>query len=641
MGEDPRDGGDGRTGAADRSRPPTDRDGADAERARRARAAAGADLEHHYEILERIARGAPLSETLHAICRYIETELPGTWCSVQLMSAEGTLRLTAAPSVPAAMARALDGLVPAEGAGACGTAAHRGTAVVVEDTEGHPLIGPYADLVTAHGVRSIWSQPLQDVSGNVTGTFAVYRREPHRPDEEEVRRVTAFGHLAGLAVERHRSEQALAAAAQIDPLTGLPNRAQFLDRLRQAVNEPLDVAVMFLDLDRFKWINDGQGHPVGDDVLVEVAHRLREVLRSQDVVARFGGDEFTVLMRGATREQAVQVAERISETFHAPFVVTGGAEYFLSASIGIAFGEPGLEAFDLVRNADAAMYAAKEAGRSRWALFDETLRDRALTRISLESDLRRAVERGEIELRFQPVVDLHTNQWTSVEALVRWAHPTRGTVLPHDFIPLAEETGLIVPLGVHVLELVVEQAAAWAAAGIDLPIAANVSILQLADSAVTDALGALLAARGVDPSRLIIEVTETSVMERLDSVQNVLADLAGIGVLVAVDDFGTGYSSIARMSELPVQGVKIDRVFTRNLGTDAHAQRVLGAITDLAHALDLYVVAEGVETADALRLVRTEGCDQAQGFLLAHPQPAEVITELLRTPPALSALAVP
>ncbi len=605
----------------------------------RSRAADGADLDRHYEILERIARGAPLEETLRSICLHLESELPGTWCSVQLVGSDGALHHAAAPSLPPLFVEALEGLEPGEGVGACGTAAHRVETVVVEDVRTDALAAPFLALAERHQIRSVWSQPLVDANGAVTGTFAVYRRVPHRPDEEEVRRVVAFGHLAGLAIERHRNEQALAAAAQIDPLTGLPNRAQFLDRLRQAMQDNADVAVMFLDLDRFKWINDGQGHPVGDGVLIEVAHRIRQVLRGNDVVARFGGDEFTVLMRGASRDHVELVAERISAAFGEPFILAGGAEYYLTASIGIAFGEPGLEAFDLVRNADAAMYAAKEGGRDRYALFDETLRDRALTRITLESDLRRAVERDELALCFQPVVDLHTNQWTSVEALVRWVHPERGTVLPDDFIPLAEETGLIVPLGIHVLELVIDQAAAWAAEGIDLPIAANVSIVQLADSAVAEALAGLLRRHGVDPARIIIEVTETSVMERLDSVQNVLADLAGIGVLVAVDDFGTGYSSIARMSELPVQGVKIDRVFTKHLGSDPHARRVLGAITDLAHALDLYVVAEGVETEEALRYVRSEGCDQAQGFLLAHPQSAEVITELLRRPPQLNEAA--
>jgi len=600
-------------------------------------AASEAELARHHGILERIAVGAPLPETLEAICRLVEADFPGTRCSVLLVDDDGrSLHHAAGPSLPAAYLERLDGLEVADGQAACGTAAARDAAVVIEDTLTDPLTADFRDAAVAHDLRAVWSQPLRLASGDVTGCFAVYRAEPHRPDADEVRRVTALGHLAALAVERDRNVQALTTAAQVDGLTGLPNRAQFLDELRDAIREEAGrVAVLFLDLDRFKWINDSHGHPVGDGILAEVGHRLRADLRGGDLLARFGGDEFTILVRTDQPDLAERVAERVASAFHRPFLLPNGAESYLSASVGIAFAEPGAEAADVVRNADAAMYAAKEEGRARHATFDVGLRARAVERVSLETDLRHAIDRDEMVLHLQPVADLRRSTWIAVEALVRWEHPERGVIRPDAFIPLAEETGLIVPLGARVLEHAAALARRWADAGIDLPIAVNVSIVQLADASFPDVVAAALARHGATPRRLLVEVTETSVMEHLDSVHAVLDRLDGAGVRIAVDDFGTGYSSIARMRDLPVRAVKIDRALTLGLGQDPRAARVLGAITDLAHALELQVVAEGVETPGELAVVREQGCDHAQGYLLAKPASAAAMEAVLRAAPPI------
>ncbi|MGV3758581.1 MAG: putative bifunctional diguanylate cyclase/phosphodiesterase [Actinomycetota bacterium] len=611
--------------------------------AERRQSASEAELARHHRILEAIAAGAPLLDTLVDVCRLVETDFPGTRCSVLLLDADGTsLHHVAGPSLPSEYLARLDGLPVAEGSAACGTAAARNQTVIVEDTLADPLTAAFEDAARTYDLRSVWSQPLRLATGEVAGCFAVYRSVTHRPDDEELHRVTGVGHLAALAIERGKAVEALTTAAQVDALTGLPNRNQLLAELQRAIDTGAPgVAVLFLDLDRFKWINDSQGHPVGDGILAEVGRRLSGELRDSDLLARFGGDEFTILLRTTSPDQAERVAERVAAAFQRPFLLPNGAESYLSASVGIAFAEPGAQASEVVRNADAAMYAAKEAGRARHALYDAQLRERAVERVSLETQLRHAIERAELVLHYQPLADLHTDEWRGVESLVRWEHPERGLVTPDQFIPLAEETGLIVPLGAALLDQAAAQARRWADIGFGLPVGVNTSIVQLADAAFPDLVGAALARHRLDPSLLVIEVTETSVMEHLDAVHTVLERIAALGVRITVDDFGTGYSSIARMRDLPVVSVKVDRAFTRDLGADPKAATVLSAITDLAHALDLAVVAEGVETAAALDVVRAQGCDVAQGYLLARPAPAGSIEQLLRSPPPTRAGAAP
>jgi len=609
----------------------------DRKEAELAQLAVETELARHREILERIALGAPLDETLEAICRHVEADFPGARCSFLLVDPSGTcLHHAVAPSLPQACIEQLDGLPIGEGQAACGTAAARNAPVIVADTLTDPLTADYRDLALAFDLRAVWSHPVRLASGEVAGTFAVYRHAVHHPDDEEIRRVTGLGHLAGLAVERHRNEEALAAAALVDPLTQLPNRAQFLERLDRAIAESRHgVAVLFLDLDRFKLINDSQGHPMGDGVLEVVGERLRKVLREGDLLARFGGDEFTVLVRTDQRAQAELVADRLREALQRPFHLPDGTELYLSASIGIAFAEPGATAADVIRNADAAMYAAKEGGRGRHAIFDVGLRDRAIERVSLETQLRHALDREELLLHFQPVADLVRHRWSAVEALVRWRHPERGLVPPDQFIPLAEETGVIVRLGAQVLELAVAQAARWRSQGLAIPVAINVSILQLTDADFPTLVDEALQRHGVAPRSLFVEVTETSVMEHLDAAHTVLTSLHELGVPIGIDDFGTGYSSIARMRDLPVAAAKIDRAFTGALDAAPSAVALLRAITDLAHSLDLAVIAEGIESARALALVRDAGCEHAQGYFLARPASAEAVEPLLRAgPPA-------
>ena len=589
-------------------------------------------LVSHRQILERIARGERIAATLDALCRDVEERSPGARCSILTVgSTAAVLRHAAAPSLPSSFRDAIDGLPIDDNAGACGRAASRRQDVIVVDTLADTLTAGFVTLAEDHGLRAVWSHPLISAGGELLGTFAVYREHPHTPDPDERDAVAAAGSIAALAIERAASEAALTAAARRDPLTGLPNRSTFLDELTYRLSMPgRRTSVLFCDLDRFKWINDSLGHTAGDRVLVDVAWRLERALDAEHLLARFGGDEFTVLVEDADAKTLEEVAQKLVSAMDAPFLLEGG-EFFLSVSIGIATKEEeGADAVDLVRDADAAMYAAKDRGRGRHALFDRALRERAVARVTTETDLRRGLERDEFVMHYQPIVDMRTGRWAGVEALVRWHHPTRGIVGPDDFVPLAEETGLINPLGQLILGHVLADTASRSDDGLGY-VAVNMSPVQLADPFIVRDLATALERQGFDPSRLVIELTESAVMQQLDTALAAVTAMVELGVVVLIDDFGTGYSSIARLQELPVTGVKIDRSFSARLGEVDSADRLIAAIADLAHAIDLTVVAEGIETDVAAKRAADLGCDFGQGYLFARPAPIDELAPVTRS----------
>jgi diguanylate cyclase (GGDEF)-like protein/PAS domain S-box-containing protein len=434
--------------------------------------------------------------------------------------------------------------------------------------------------------------------------------------------------------DRKRMEAKLEHLARYDPLTDLPNRAVFSDRLRQVLSRRArraPVAVYFLDLDRFKRINDSLGHAAGDDVLREVAHRLRGVLRPEDTIARFGGDEFTILCEtvGGVLE-AVSIADRLQRPLRLP-LRAGGAELRLSASIGVALCEPG-EGFEgdrLIDDADAAMYRAKERGGARTELFDIGMRDSAVEALVIEQELQRAIEQGELRLFYQPSVDLSTGEVVGAEALVRWQHPTRGLLSPDKFLDVAEETGLIVPLGAWVVSEACRRLAGWHGRpeGADLRLSINLGARELTHpDAVTTVLGAVRRS-GIDPAALTIEVTESTAMADRDTGFRALRDLSGLGV--AIDDFGTGYSSLDQLRRMPVDVVKVDRSFVSRMSEDSTDCELVAAVIGMGRALKLTVVAEGIETEEQAASLREMGCGLGQGFLYARPLPAEEFDEIL------------
>jgi diguanylate cyclase (GGDEF)-like protein len=431
-------------------------------------------------------------------------------------------------------------------------------------------------------------------------------------------------HRQALQEQLEKEQARLTHQALHDPLTGLPNRVLFLERLAQAIEvvarRSIQSAVLFIDIDRFKTVNDMAGHAAGDQLLIGVARRLREMLRPGDTVARLGGDEFVVLCENLydPHKEAIAIADRICDSLSKPFGAVGN-ELFTSASVGIAFVRPGDDPHVLVSRADSAMYMAKQYGRSRWEIYHPDFDERTTRRAELINGLHRAVERKELVLHYQPVKDLGTGAVVAMEALVRWQHPNLGMVAPTEFIPLAEESGLIGDIGRWVLAEACTQCVAWRAEGYDtVDVAVNVSGRQLRDTDFAREVEQTLATSGLPATALSIEVTESVIVTEGSIGHEVLEELRRIGVRLAIDDFGIGYSSLSYLAKLPVHALKVDRTFIAGLGT-AQDGSIVSAMVDLAHKLGLQVVAEGVETEIELEQLRLANCDEAQGFLLGRP----------------------
>jgi diguanylate cyclase (GGDEF)-like protein/PAS domain S-box-containing protein len=481
-----------------------------------------------------------------------------------------------------------------------------------------------------------YPHPVTEQVRWVTGTFAPWR-------DEQGRVVGVAGSLQEIT-ERKRLEERLQHDALHDPLTGLPNRALFMDRLEQALERAKRrpdklFAVLFLDVDRFKAINDARGHAAGDELLRALAGRLQACLRGVDTVARLGGDEFAFLIEEVEGPaDATRAASRILADVAAPFNI-GGRDERATSSVGITLGPRHYEhAADMLRDADVAMYRAKAQGRGRQQVFDRSMQERAAHLLRLEADLRRALDRDELRLFYQPVVSLASGRIVSLEALARWAHPQRGLLVPEDFIPLADETGLIVPVGRWVLGQACRQIRTWRQARPteDVRVSVNVSARQFSHHGLVGDIEEALRESGAAPAALEVEVTEDALTEDRERAASVVDALSGLGVRIVLDRFGTGYSSLGALQRFPIQGVKIDRGFVQGLGDAAGQQRVVRSAIAMACGLDLDVVAQGVETAEQLESLRTLGCGAVQGLHLAPPQDADAATELLRAGPPLA-----
>ena len=471
----------------------------------------------------------------------------------------------------------------------------------------------------------------QDVSStiDVGGVVLEYHLSPLREEAG----VTGVLGVAIDVTERKRAEERLSHMALHDSLTGLPNRSLFLDRLDHAMarsrRDGSRCCVLFIDLDRFKRINDSLGHRAGDQILLETADRIAHALRADDSVARLGGDEFTVLCEGISGEdEALVIADKIAEEIGHLYELDDG-ELYITASIGVALADRESSPEQMLRDADAAMYRAKSRGRSRTELFDEVSRTHTVNRLALESALHGAVERNEFRLLYQPKVSLDTGRVAGFEALLRWQHPTRGLLAPDEFIGVAEDSGLIVPIGRWVLMEATRQGAEWSDGRAPQLMCVNLSARQFAQPDIVDVVAQALSTSGIDPPSLCLEITETVVMEQTHATVATLGELKKLGVRLAIDDFGTGYSSLGYLQRFRLDFLKVDRSFVDGLARDPEQTAIVDAIVKMAQALGLGVIAEGVETTEQLAALRALSCDMVQGYLFAHPEPPEAAGEWL------------
>jgi diguanylate cyclase (GGDEF)-like protein/PAS domain S-box-containing protein len=512
---------------------------------------------------------------------------------------------------------------------------------------------PFAFPIAQFGepARTALSVPILGRTGHVLGSLNIFdRRDGQDFTDDDQRLAEGIAHHAAVALERagltaelRRSQEQLKIQAFSDALTGLPNRPLFMDRLAHALalsrRRSGGVAVLFLDLDGFKLVNDSMGHAAGDELLIAIAERLSHSQRPEDTVSRFGGDEFAVLLENiASSAEALEVANRIIAEMCRPFRFRR-REIVITSSIGIAFnGDSGARARaeDLLREADIALYQAKASGKARAVVFDPSMSAQAIERLDLETSLRNAIDRGGLLVYYQPIVQLSTAKIVGAEALVRWQHPQRGLLEPDSFIPLAEETGLILPIGSWVLAQACEQARQWQSRrgdGAPLRISVNLSARQFEQPDLVEQVAAALKASGLRPECLELEITESTVIQNAEGTIAMIQALKDLGVRLAIDDFGTGYSSLSYLRRLSVDTLKIDRSFVVGLRRDHSTAAIIQAIISMAHALTIDVTAEGIETEDQLELVRILGCDFGQGYHLAKPMPGEQLSELMTAVP--------
>lgn len=576
-------------------------------------------------IMAALADEVPIAEIADRLCRRVEEIAPDVVCSLLHVDAAGLVHPLGGPSLPEDYSRALDGIAIGPNVGSCGTAAFYGEPVLATDLETDPRWQPYKAMPLAIGLRACWSTPVKSKDGRVIATFAFYYREPRGPSRWHRRIVDACVNLGAFAIERKEARAEIARLAYHDILTGLPNRAQ----LRHLITTAIDacptgghVALAFLDVDHFKDVNDTLGHAAGDELLIQLAQRLREQIGPEDILGRLGGDEFVVLLPHRDAESAGRVATGITEALAAPLRL-GSRPIQMSASIGISlYPDHATDIDTLMQQADAAMYMAKQAGRSTHRLFRAEMNGLAEQRLALIAALRRAIAEGALTLSYQPQIRSCDGAIHGVEALARWHDAALGDVSPAKFIPLAEECGLIEHIGLWSVREACRQMASWRRAGLNIPcVSVNLSPLNFRSVALAARLADVLAEYELPPAALMLEITEGTFMQDGAAALETMHAIRDLGVGLSVDDFGTGYSSLSRLAHLPIRELKIDRSFMRDIEKDAGALAIATAVVRVGQGLGMTVVAEGVETEGQRRTLAELGCDVVQGFLYAPALP--------------------
>ena len=579
----------------------------------------------YQNILEALIQDRPVPQILSMLCLEVEQLLRGVTMSILRVDEDGCLRHLAAPSLPDSYCRAIDGVPIGPCVGSCGTSAFLGKPVLVKDINTDPLWAEFCHLTAPLGFVSCWSTPIRARDDRVSGTFAFYSRQPLSETPFMAHLIDMCGRLCRLALEKRDDEAKIQYLAHNDVLTGLANRAFFQARLfeeaQRADRQSTSLALHMIDLDRFKEINDGLGHPAGDDILRVVADTLRSVAGDGDVVARLGGDEFVLLQvgireKGTAEARAQSLIEALDVAIQSQLLGTG---IRAGASLGFAVFPQDADDMDLVvRHADMALYQAKSDGKGVWRAFDMSMAQALHNRRTMEGDLREALANPEtcLSVAYQPQIRLSDNAVIGFEALARWNHPHLGDISPAQFIPVAEESGLVGPLGRWILESACRDAAAWP---LPLGLSVNLSAIQIFEDDLVEFVHELLIRTGLLAARLELEVTESVVIENTDRALYVLRRLKALGVRIAMDDFGTGYSSLSYLQIFPFDKIKIDRSFINAIDQGVQPRAIIRAVIGLAHAIDVPVIAEGVETQAQIDFLHDQGCDEMQGYFVGRP----------------------
>lgn len=587
-------------------------------------------------VLNRLSGGEPLGEVLNRVTDMVEHRDPTSRvCIMEFDQSDDALHPLIAPHLPVPVVGALIGLKVGEGEPAGGGSIHLGITQYTPNVAVDPAYSELAPVLAKHGIRACWSVPIRSVADStVLGSLDVYRPEVGNPNDADGRILVLAARLAAIAMDHDSRERELRHQALHDPLTDLPNRAMFSERL-EAAAEDGNVGVLFVDLDRFKLVNDTLGHEFGDEVLKVIGRRMEEVVDDPVLVARFGGDEFTVLVpKLSCREDLVAVGDRLLRSIAEPFDIRGH-RVVLDASAGAAYAtDPPEDPQALVRDADTALYHAKERGRGRVEVFDDRMREADAERVRIEGVLREAIAEGRIMAHFQPTIRVSDGRVVGAEALARCDGPNGTPLTPDRFIPVAEEVGLLAAVFEKVLTEACEMSVLWNEGRKDpFVVWVNLSPVQLGVPAVVDQVVRIFQATGADATRIGFEVTESGIIPDPQEAADFLQSLKALGVHIAIDDFGTGYSSLGYLQALPVDTVKLDRSFVIRAGDDRRSRAIVRSVVDLTRAMRLSCVAEGVETVEQLDVITDLGCELVQGFVYARPTSADRMTDWLSTRP--------
>jgi diguanylate cyclase (GGDEF)-like protein len=586
-----------------------------------------------YKALQMIASGEKLADVFRNIVDAVEALSVNSLCSIMFYEeSDNWLRNGYSHSFSDSFLKKIDRFPVGLHYASCGHAAFTKEIAIVSDIETDLSWSKWKEIPLAFQLRSCWSIPILSSKGELFGTFAIYHPDVRKPQSYEIELLKVFSYLTGLAIERDNQVKEIQYLASHDTLTNLPNIRFLKDVIERLITRQDEFAILFIDLDRFKPINDTFGHAVGDKVLSEVARRIHLNIPKKGIVSRMGGDEFVILLRKIKNEQKpISVAEELLQAIKEPILIND-REFYVSASIGISmYPFHGHTGEILIRNADVAMYSVKGDDGQSIQMFNDSLTKHGTELFMLQGELREAIKHNQFFLQYQPKLELATGTFTGLEALIRWKHPEKGIISPDTFIPLAEESGVIGALGEWVLREVCKQVKKWKEFDLThLPVAVNVSVRQIVLDDIPSLVESILAEFGLPSESIEIEITESVLSKHEYLIQNAVSKLQEIGVKVSIDDFGTGYASMTYLKQFRANKIKIDRSFISSLPHDVNEAAIVSAVITLARDLQMDVIAEGIETKEQLDFLLEKGCLEGQGYYYSRPVSSNQIEELLQ-----------